>query len=214
MKTKIYCISGLGVDERAFENIRIPGTEMIPVQWVSPDPKEDLTAYAFRLFQTVNPINNSVFIGVSFGGMIAQEWAQIQEPKALILISTTHHFKNVKSGLRTPGKLGLNRFLHPKIAVWFAPISFFLFGVTSEYDKEVLKNILRNTDPIFFRWATGVLLKWSIEKNANAIQIHGKKDRMITPPDTGHFFTNGGHFTIYTEGEEISAFLAKTLHKL
>ncbi|GAB5417877.1 MAG: hypothetical protein Crog4KO_23750 [Crocinitomicaceae bacterium] len=208
---KIYCISGLGVDERAFDNIVIPEAEMFFVDWIPPKKGEDLTSYAKRLFQIENPDSKSIYVGVSFGGMIAQEWAKLQTPEKLILISTTHDSRNIKSALRIPGKLGMYHLLHPKIALICAPVTFLFFSVKSKRDKEMLKNILRDTDPKFFRWATGALLRWKTEFNSNAICIHGKKDTIIAPPSTLDFETNGGHFTIYSQGNEISDFLSKHL---
>ncbi len=208
---KIYCISGLGVDERAFGNIDIPEAELVFVDWIPPKKKEDLTSYAKRLFQIENPDAKSMYMGVSFGGMIAQEWAKLQAPEKLILISTTHDSRNIKSVLRILGKLGLHRLLHPKIALVFAPITFSFFGVKSKRDKDMLKDILRDTDPKFFRWATSALLHWKTEFSANAVHIHGKKDKIIAPPTTLEFETNGGHFTIFADGKDISVFLSKDL---
>lgn len=156
---KIYCLSGLGVDHRAFLRIEIPDVELIHIPWIEASKDESLEAYAKRLFDKTVPEEGYSLIGVSFGGMIAQEWAKLQAPKHLILISTTSNYKDVKPLLRIPGKLGLNRLLHPKIASFFSPISNILFGARSKEDKHLLKSILKDTDPVFFRWATGALLQ-------------------------------------------------------
>lgn len=209
--TKIYCISGLGVDHRAFGNISIANATLIHVPWIPAEKNESLSNYAKRLFDLHHPEKNTVYMGVSFGGMIAQEWASIQAPQKLFLVSTTDHYQKINTGLRIPGKLGLNRFLHPKIAVIFSSISYALFGVKTKKDKAMLKAILRDTDPYFFRWASGALLQWKATQNIPAILIHGAKDSIIRTPEKVDFLTNGGHFTIYSEGTEISTFIENQL---
>ena len=74
-------MSGLGVDHRTFRNIIISNAEMINVPWIPPRNKESLKEYAHRLFESISPEQDTIYIGVSFGGMIAQEWALIQAPK-------------------------------------------------------------------------------------------------------------------------------------
>ncbi|XOV67454.1 MAG: alpha/beta fold hydrolase [Fluviicola sp.] len=207
-KVKLYCLSGLGVDHRAFLEISLPKAEMVHVAWIPPKKKETLTDYAKRLFDETSPEENYWVIGVSFGGMIAQEWAKISAPEQLVLISSTHDQKHIKPILRIPGKLGVHRLLHPKIATIFAPLVYSLFGAKKREEKLLLKAILNDTDPNFLRWATGALLQWSSEPSLTSINIHGKNDKMITSPERIDLETEGGHFTIFSEGEEISQFLS------
>jgi pimeloyl-ACP methyl ester carboxylesterase len=210
--TKIYCISGLGVDHRAFGNIAITNATLIHVPWIPPEKKESLVSYAKRLFDLHQPEKNAIYMGVSFGGMIAQEWASIQQPKELILISTTDHYRNIKAALRTPGKLGLNRLIHPKLAVIFSSVSYTLFGAKTKEDKAMLKAILRDTDSSFFRWASGALLQWKASGNLPAIRIHGTKDRIIRSPEKVDLSINSGHFAVFSEGSKISHFLENRIH--
>lgn len=208
-KLKLYCLSGLGVDHRAFSRITIPSAELIHVPWMDPIKGETLEAYAQRLFEATQPEENYALVGVSFGGMIAQEWAKIAVPKHLVLISTAYSYKNVKAALRVPGKLGLNRLLHPKLVSIFPSVINFFFGAKSKEEKAMLQSILNDTDPRFLRWATGALLRWKSFESTNTVVIHGKHDRMISRPRNVQFETNGGHFTVFSDGIEISDFLTR-----
>ena len=38
----IYCISGLGADHRAFQNLQLPGYQLIPIIWQPISAKETL----------------------------------------------------------------------------------------------------------------------------------------------------------------------------
>lgn len=211
-KQKIYCISGLGVDERAFERIELKNAEMIHVAWIPPRNNESLEAYAFRLFQKAQPSPSAVVLGVSFGGMIAQEWAKIQQPAELILISTAHGAKDIHPIMRFGGKLGLTRLLHPKLAVICPPLLYFYFGVREKEDKQLLKSILLDTDPQFLRWASKALLQWTSTFQGNAITVHGEHDKLIRPdPAKDILLIEGGHFCIITQGHAISTCLNSLL---
>lgn len=76
---KLYCLSGLGVDEKAFKNIKARDVDLVNVKWISPLPKESIKDYARRLFAELNPEEGYNLLGVSFGGMIAVEFAKILE---------------------------------------------------------------------------------------------------------------------------------------
>ncbi|MDC0257448.1 hypothetical protein OAK35_01765 [Crocinitomicaceae bacterium] len=199
------------MDHRAFLRINIADAELIHVPWIPSEKGESLQSYAKRLYDQTQPDRNCSVIGVSFGGMIAQEWYKISAPRHLVLISTTHDRNRIRPFLRVPGKLGLNRLLHPSIAVFFSPISNALFGAKTKEDKQLLKAILRDANPKFLRWATGALLQWNSEKVKGAIYIHGSHDKIIAAPEKIDLETDGGHFTVFTQGDEISQFLHRIL---
>ena len=71
---KLYCLSGLGTDERAFKHIHIEGVELVHVPWIDFKENESLQSYAKRLFEATKPEDDYNLIGLSFGGMIAAEW--------------------------------------------------------------------------------------------------------------------------------------------
>src|SRR4051794_35905388 len=83
----IYCISGLGADERAFERLKIAGCSLHFVDRIPPLPNETLFSYAGRMSERITEIS-PVVIGLSFGGMIAIEMAKQIPIEKLILISS------------------------------------------------------------------------------------------------------------------------------
>lgn len=85
---KIYCLSGLGIDERAFANIHIPNYTLVFIPWIEPLENESLPSYAIRMFESTKIEDDYILMGVSFGGMIAQEFEKIKKPKHLFIISS------------------------------------------------------------------------------------------------------------------------------
>jgi pimeloyl-ACP methyl ester carboxylesterase len=69
----VYFISGLGADEKVFQFLRLDSIQQIHIKWLKTDPIEGLRAYASRLTAQIDTSQEVILIGVSFGGLIAQE---------------------------------------------------------------------------------------------------------------------------------------------
>jgi hypothetical protein len=80
--------------------------------------------------------------------------------------------------------------------------------------KELLKEILDDTDPKFAKWAVNELAKWSnTERIKNLIHICGSNDKLIPPTirSCSHLIEGGEHFMIVDKAEEISQIINKEI---
>ena len=83
---KVYFISGLAADSRVFKHIQLPsGYQAHYLDWITPLPNESLKGYALRLSEAIDLKEPFVIAGLSMGGMIATEIANIYQPAACIL---------------------------------------------------------------------------------------------------------------------------------
>ena len=139
---KLYCLSGLGTDERAFKHIHIEGVELVHVPWIDFKENESLQSYAKRLFEATKLEDDYNLIGLSFGGMIAAEWEKIKTPKTLILLSTMRDTKGLPIYIRVAGALNLHKIVPMSLVRYPNFISYFLFGITNNENKQVFKDIL------------------------------------------------------------------------
>ena len=85
MKT-IYCISGLGADERAFSKLKVDGYALKVINWLIPEPNETIEHYASRMRAGITE-ENPVLMGLSFGGMMCTEIAKQIPVSKIIIIS-------------------------------------------------------------------------------------------------------------------------------
>jgi len=69
----VYFISGLGADERVFQFIDLTKIEHYFIKWNEPKKDESLSEYCLKLTEQIDKTNGIILIGVSFGGIIAQE---------------------------------------------------------------------------------------------------------------------------------------------
>lgn len=204
---KLYCLSGLGVDKRAFQNIDLPNTELIHIPWIEPKHKESLKEYALRLFDSVDIGQEYSLMGVSFGGMIATEFAKIRKPQKLYLISTIQSRGELRFLFKIGGFLGLHKLIPARLVTRSNFITNYLFGTKTEQDKKLLKEILADTDPKFLKWALGAILHWE-NSYFTGTGIHGDNDKILSySRKMDIVIPDGGHFMIVTKGKEISSII-------
>ncbi|MDG1333363.1 MAG: alpha/beta hydrolase [Crocinitomicaceae bacterium] len=211
---KLFCLSGLGVDHRAFQNLQIEGVELVHIPWIDPLKNESLADYAKRLFESESIPNEYNLIGVSFGGMIAQEFEKIRKPKNLFLVSTISHSSELSGLFKFGGKLKFHKIIPGFLLTRTNWLTNSLFGVKKKKDKELFREILRDSDIPFFRWAMGAIVKWNNTSSSKGIKLHGGKDRVLPQKGSADFtIPSAGHFMIVTHGEELSGYLESSLYK-
>jgi pimeloyl-ACP methyl ester carboxylesterase len=214
---KVYFISGLAADKRVFKYIQLPeGYEIIHLEWIAHDKNESLSEYAGRLAASIETTEPFVLVGLSMGGMIASEIAKKYSPLATILISSISCYQHLPTHLKWAGKLRLHK-LVPVSIVKRAAIMKRLFTTETPDDKITMKQIIRDSDADFIKWAMDAILKWRNEAIPDPIyHLHGTKDEVLPVKYTKptHFIRNGGHLMIMTRAKEVNRFLEETLLSL
>jgi pimeloyl-ACP methyl ester carboxylesterase len=209
---KLYCLSGLGVDHRVFQYLDLPEIEPVDIPWIPPLPSETLEQYAKRLFETANLPENYCLAGVSFGGMIAIEFAKIRPPEKLLLISTLTDTADLPFLFKTAKALRLHRIVPAALLKRANFLTYWFFGTKEKEQKVLLKQILRDTDPVFLEWALNALLRWENKFKPTSTMVHGSKDRLLPPTQKADRIINGGgHFMIVTHANEISDLIKNVL---
>ncbi|PTS94114.1 alpha/beta hydrolase [Pedobacter sp. HMWF019] len=205
---RIYFISGLGADRRAFRRLVFPvDVELIHLDWITPLPKESLQNYAARLSEGIDPSVPFYLIGLSFGGMLATEIAKKLKPIHTFLISSVPVYTQLPWYYRTAGFLRLERMVPLGLMKQSNSIGLkFLGGKTSE-ELSLLKQLIEDSDPYFMKWALTCILNWrNKEIPTDLTHIHGTNDNILpakyTKPD--FLIKGGGHFMVYGDAGEIS----------
>ena len=202
-KTKIYAISGLGVDSRVFDELELE-SELVPLEWIEPYENESIESYSLRLAKLIDQSEPFGIMGVSFGGVVATEISQKLNPEFTVLISTAETKDGLTSIFKLIGKYDLNDYLKTNMYDPPRRLSYFMFGTDS---KEELDAILEDTDLSFTEWAVDELVNWDNEtKLKNVIHICGTEDRIFPPTESRnlHLVEGGGHFMIVDKAKEVS----------
>ena len=200
---KIFAISGLGADKRVFKYLKL-NSQIVVIDWISPLKNENIENYAKRLIKNTIINKNDCVLGVSFGGLVAVEISKIVKPKCTILISSTEIKTDLRFTYRLFGKTQIMKLIPKKVLNPPKIIANYIFGAEN---KELLHQILNDTDLDFAKWAINELICWkNIQTIENCLKINGDKDKLIPCKQNKNsmIVKNGKHFMIVDKSEEIS----------
>ena len=207
---QLFFLSGLGADKRVFNFLDLPGYKMNYISWVETVPGESMNDYARRLLPQINS-TNPVLIGVSFGGMIALEIAQLINVEMIILISSATSPKSIPVYFKLFETLNIRRLVPANSIRRPNQLLFWLFGVSEKEHKALLTAIMADTDESFFAWAVESIMLWKGNNpSCKLVQIHGTRDRILNFGSADYALA-GGHLIVVTNAKEVSEILQSVL---
>lgn len=208
---KVYFISGLGADKRAFSLLDLSFCEPVFIDWINPVKNESLENYALRLRQQIKE-EHPVIVGVSFGGMLATEMAKADSLVKAIIIASSKSADEFPAYLRLTKYFPLYKWL-PGALIKNIPLSRIL-GVKENEQKKLLRSILADADPAFLKWAIGAIVNWK-EKiiPANVQHIHGTADKLLPFRYVKADFeiAGGTHLMSINKPDEVSTLLKQLI---
>jgi pimeloyl-ACP methyl ester carboxylesterase len=211
----VYLISGIGADQKAFKNLRIEAKEIIHINWILPDEKDDLDSYCNKLIQNTlfNLSKKIVLIGVSFGGIIAQEIAKKIDCHKIIIISSVKNCDELPYSFKLLQKGKLLKLMPAKLFKFLNSFfSDYYFSIQSEYEKRLLKEIIKDIDPFFMKWAINQICNWDNNIVQDILHIHGVEDRIFPIENISNAETlPGGHFIIVNNADKVSSLINSEL---
>lgn len=210
----IYCISGLGADEKAFARIAIPGCTLQHLQWLIPEKNESIEQYALRMAAQISE-PNPILMGLSFGGMLCIEIARQLPVNKVILISSISTCLSLPRWMRMAGKWKLNKLLpihaYSKL---LEPVQNYHMGIKTREDLAIVRHYRQHVQQDLLNWSVNAILNWKNEwQPANLFHIHGDADR-IFPLKKTHphcIIKKGSHFMIFNQAQDINASLSNYL---
>jgi pimeloyl-ACP methyl ester carboxylesterase len=211
---KVYLIAGLGADKRLFNNINLPGYEMIHVDWFLPDKSDTLTDYAEKIINQYYIETDDVVLGDSLGGMLAVEVGKKLSLKKTIVISS------IKTSDEAPWYFTVFRRLPVYKIIpdfLFTSMGFMIkvvFGKMHQEDLALFKSMLANSSPAFMRWAMHAVLTWkNYEIPINTVHITGDKDMVFSHKriKNATIIPGGTHIMVFDRAKELNEILQKII---
>jgi len=212
----IYYVSGLGADERVFSFLKIKNANETFIKWLDPHKNEKISTYSKRLINQIDTSKQVILVGVSFGGIIAQEIAKHISVEKLIIISSVKSFNEYGFELKLASLTRIHKLMPSFILKWSNKLTAdYYFGVESKQESKLLAAIIDNTDERFMVWAIDKIMKWKKlpQTKYDIIHIQGNKDRIFTNRNIDNviWIKGGGHFMIVNKANEISDIVNKSL---
>jgi hypothetical protein len=158
-----------------------------------------------------------LLVGVSFGGMIAVEISKIRPGAFVFLISSIKTLTELPGYLRVLGKTNLHNYLPLHWAKNLPGLYNWIFGAKTLAEKKLLREIIRDTDIPFVKWALTAIVNWQSQHQVpNMIHIHSNQDKIfplayIQEPNIVY---TGGHLIIFSAAKDISQVINRAANQI
>ena len=178
-KIPVYFLPGLAANPSIFKNIQLdPGRfEMHFLEWMIPFEDESISEYALRFCSKVKH-SNAVLVGVSFGGIVAQEMNLVHNFRKIVIISSVKTRQELPLHFQLAGKTKAYKLMPTSLfAQNIDLLSKYAFGKPIVKRLDLYKQYLSITDKRYLDWAIKQVVSWDQEQSdSNLVHIHGDKD--------------------------------------
>ncbi len=181
VKIPVYLIPGLAASPDIFEHIRLPEDrfELHRLEWFLPDDGMSLEDYAQKMAQQV-PDPDPVLIGVSFGGMLAQEMARYTGARKVIIISSIKTRKEMPRRLLMARYTNLHKLLPTSLVNNVEVLARYAFGEPVNKRLKLYEKYLGIRDKRYLDWAIDQIVNWKRDlQEPGLVHIHGDKDAVF-----------------------------------
>ena len=210
---KVFFLSGLAADERSFQFLDLSFCEAQFIEWKKPAPDETLASYAEKLFADIND-EKAIIAGLSFGGMLAAEMAKNHPDTKVIIISSAKTYLEIPRYFRLWRHFPIYNLHFHQTKSLSEPFVSAILGPKGAEQKKVQKQIMKNADPAFTRWAINAIVNWrNTIVPKNVIHLHGTADKLLPYRYVKADYTiqKGEHVMLMDEAQEVSELLKRLI---
>lgn len=212
----IYCIPGLGLNEKVFENLGL-NNRVTYLNWLEPQKDEKLSNYAERIASKISKRDTKkVIIGHSFGGVLAQEISNHVHIDRIILVSSIKSVKEIPTSLKMLPRIGLTSLISRGTMLLTFPLWGRFHGYNTKRLRSIFRESVKSLSTEYFQWSIKAIASWEgPQHNQSKIShIHGDADKMfpiglVLKPVK--LVTGGDHIMIYNKGEEVAQLVEREM---
>ena len=210
---KVYLLPGIGCDPRLYDRIDLTGLDVVKLAWPAFPPGCTLASIAQAMRAQVNSDEPHILVGVSMGGMVAQELAVLTKPEKVVLISSWTGPHEWSLLARSGSAFQLYRSI-THFTMWATwPIKRIL-GQRDRVTDRLLWEMACAETARKIRIGTGAILRWKGSPwKGPIVRIHGDNDSVVPmrfPVD--HVVHGGAHIMVLTRAEEVSRALRAAIN--
>ena len=215
-KIPIYFMPGLAAGPEIFENLELDSEKytLHYLKWIKPlAVEEDIDNYACRLSDKIKE-KNPVLVGVSFGGILAQELAKFVKPRKIIIISSVKNQEELPKRFKFAKFTKIYKFFPTKVIVNFEDYAVFFLGKTLTKKANLYKKYLSVRSKRYLKWSILNVIQWKqLKPVENIVHIHGTKDTIFPIKNIKNAIEieGGTHVMILTKAKKISKIIDEVL---
>jgi pimeloyl-ACP methyl ester carboxylesterase len=211
----VYLFPGQGADYRQYRDLSFPeGYDTVHISYPVPEKRERMAHFARRFIPLIDTTRPYILVGVSLGGMICTELADVLHPKKVILISSAKTAFELPGRYTFMGKTHLNRIIPKGLVKAGARTLQGLVEPDRKYDPETFKDMLKKKDAAYLKRTADMIVNWERDSYLySIIHIHGDADHTIPFKNVSceYAIKDGSHMMVLSRAEEISRIFAKIL---
>lgn len=219
MKQTIYFIPGLGANCKIFERLQFDQNyfNLEYLEWIEPHKNETFDSYINRFSKSITE-NMPILIGVSFGGIIAQEIGKKINCEKIYIVSSIKSEKDFSPTMKTFKYIKAYKLFPSKYVSTLLKWGNMFSPQSSIGKKTRLYNTyLTQRSNYYLDWSMKMILNWKNEKPLkNIIHIQGTKDHIFPLryiKNNVIEIKNGTHAMILFKGREISNIIQQTINQ-
>lgn len=172
---------GMAANPSIFENIKLPPEQFEThlLEWFVPDRGMDLASYAKKMCAKIRH-QAPVLIGVSFGGVLAQEMSKYIPLGKLIIVSSVKHKNELPKRLIFAKYTKIHKLLPTGLINNVELLAKYAFGETVTKRLALYEQYLSIRDKYYIDWAIDQMVHWDQTTYPKGlIHIHGEKDAVF-----------------------------------
>jgi esterase/lipase len=215
-KIHIYLVPGLAASPKIFEYLNFDPQlfETHYLEWLIPLSKnETLENYAKRMSELV--LNeNSILIGVSFGGIMVQEMSNFINVKKVIIVSSIKSKNELPNRLKILNKIKAHKIIPITPLTNIEIFEKLAFNDFTKKRFKLYKKYLAVRDETYLSWAINALLNWKrINSVTNLVHIHGTNDHIFPIKNIQNCIkiSGGTHIMILNKAKSLTKIIINNL---
>ncbi len=208
----VYLLPGVACDRRLFEGYALRGHTVHPLEWPYIERHHTLADIAKNLREQIDPHKEHVLVGVSMGGMVAQELALLTAPAKVVLVSSVKGPQEWPPLLHASKRFRLHYLINDFTMRSTWPIRQW-WKKGDPKVAEVLFDMACRQTAQQIRVSVDAILRWQGARyKGPMVRIHGDRDTLLPlrfPVD--HVVRGGTHVMAIARPKEINMLLQKVI---
>ncbi len=213
----LYLIPGLGADHRIFSKLETGDHAVHHLDWPEMPRGSTLHDFAVAMSVGIDAQRPHALIGMSMGGMVAQEMAAITDPAMVVIISSWKGPHEMPPALRMLRGKHPERLLTKAFLERLMPMVRWQMGVETPESVLLFNSLVGvyNVAQLKVQIAAGLNWDGPVRRPEQLVHIHGDQDRLMPLGSVQgvQVVKGGGHFMVYDSALAVSILLKHALSK-
>lgn len=193
----------MGADKRLFSEIKpIEGYEFIDLEWQLVPNIKTLGEYAQKISEQIDTSQPFSLLGVSMGGMVCVELAEILNPENTVIISSAKSNLELPSHLKRLRFIAVNGLLRGSKLKTLLNNSARFFGAMNSKQKELFYLMAGSINIDLIAWSIKAIMNWDRKiYPKNIIHLHGTNDIILPASNikNAELINKGDHMMIWSK---------------